>query len=343
MKFFKFLPVFILFCLISPHLQAEDKVIPFKPAWWCQGGHLQTIYGGLFRAKPNLALRRERFELPDGDFLDLDWLEGSEEAPIVVILHGLGSSAHVSYVLSMLEDIQKHSWRAVAVNARGSLEPNRLLETTHAGKSKDLDSVLSRLINTGEAKVYLIGYSLGGNIVLKYLGEKGQAVPKEVIKVAVVSVPYDLEKAAHNLDRGFNREVYTRAMLNNLKPQAFNKAKRFPDDIDFEKVKNINTFQAYDREITARLNGFKNERDYWAQSSSANYLEQIKIPALLIHAANDPFLPERDLPIENINRSSYLKLVLTSDGGHLGFISGNIPFHSDKWLESTVLNFFQSE
>jgi predicted alpha/beta-fold hydrolase len=184
---------------------------------------------------------------------------------------------------------------------------------------------------------------LGGNVILKYLGQKGENVPKEIAKAAVVSVPYDLEKSAHNLDRGFNREVYAWSMLKHLKARTFEKAKRFPDDINFEKVKDINTFQAYDREITARLNGFQDERDYWAQSSSMNYLEPIKISTLLIHAANDPFLPEKDLPVESIHRSPHLKFILTPDGGHLGFISGNIPFHSDKWLEPTIIGFFKDE
>ena len=367
MKLVKFLfllisIVFTSIYLISPNLQAEDKIIPFEPAWWCQGGHLQTIYGGLFHAKPDLLLKRERLELPDGDFIDLDWLDGNEDKPLVVILHGLGSSAHVPYVLSMVEEIQKIGWRAVAINARGSLEPNRLLETTHAGKSEDLDFVLNHLIKMRHsapselsaaqpsmqsasrgAPIYLIGYSLGGNVILKYLGEKGEAVPEEVVKAAAVSVPYDLEQAAHNLDQGFNREVYTRIMLNHLKAQTFEKAKRFPNDINFEKVRNMNTFQAYDREITARLNGFRDERDYWAQSSSVNYLENIKIQVLLIHAIDDPFLPKRDLPLEKIEKLPHLKLVLTQDGGHLGFISGAIPFHPDKWLESTLLGFFEHE
>ncbi len=363
MKSFRFLFIFfILICFIYLNLQAEDRIIPFKPAWWCRGGHFQTIYGGLFRAKPHLPLRRERLEIPDGDFLDLDWVDGKGDEPLVVILHGLGSSARVPYVLSILDGINKTGWRAVAINARGSLEPNRLLETTHAGKSEDLDFVLNYLISMRHsapselsaaqpsmrsasrgAPIYLIGYSLGGNVILKYLGEKGENIPKEVAKAAVISVPYDLAQSAHNLDKGFNREVYTRIILNHLKAQTFEKAKRFPDAIDFEKVKNARTFQVYDREITARLNGFRDERDYWTHSSSVNYLDRIRIPVLLIHAANDPFLPEKDLPLDKINQSPYLKLVLTSDGGHLGFISGNVPFHSDKWLDSTLLGFFEHE
>lgn len=343
MKLVKFLSIFIFISLVSPSLQAEDTTLEFKPAWWCRGAHLQTIYGGLLRSKPDLPLRPERLETPDGDFIDVNWLDGNKNAPLIVILHGLGSSANSSYVLSILDRAHKAGWRAVAINARGSQQPNRLIKTAHGGRTEDLDSVLNYLINTQKSdKIYLVGYSLGGNIVLKWLGEKGESAPKEVIKAAVVSVPYDLEKAAYNLDRGFNREVYTRFLLNHLKVQALDKARRFPGALDFEKVKNARTFKVYDHEVTARLNGFKDEHDYWAQSSSVNYLNHIKIPVLLIHAANDPFLPKKDLPLEKISQSSHLKLVLTSDGGHMGFISGKIPFHPDSWLEQTMFNFFES-
>ena len=304
---------------------------------------MQTIYGGLFRSSPNITLRRQRFETPDSDFLNLDRLDGLPGSPVIVVLHGLGSSTDVPYIHLLLNKIHQEGWRAVAINARGSgHELNRLKEIHHGGKTKDLDSVVHYLIEKENAEtIYIVGYSLGGNIILKWLGEKEAAVPNQVKKAVVVSVPYDLAKAAQNLDRGFNQKVYARVLLKTLKKQALEKEKQFPGIIDVEKVKNAHTFRVFDREVTARLNGFKDENDYWAKSSSTRFLAGIKVPVLLIHTTNDPFLPQKDLPLEAIKQSSNLKLLLTSDGGHLGFISGSIPFRPDDWLERVISEYFK--
>lgn len=340
-----FIFILVVVFLFPVNLKAQEISNKFKPAWWCRSAHLQTIYGGLFRINPKIPLRYERFETPDGDFLDLDRLDGPQNTPLVVVLHGLGSSSEAPYVHLLLNQTRKAGWQAVAINARGSgREPNRLKEIHHGGKTEDLDSVIRYLIEKEHTKaIYLIGYSLGGNIILKWLGEKGAALPKEVKKVVAVSVPYDLAKAAQNLDRGLNQKVYARVLLNTLRKQALGKEKQFPGIIDVEKVKNAHTFQIFDREVTARLNGFKDENDYWTQSSSVHYLKTIKALVLLIHAANDPFLPVKDLPLEIIKQSPTLKLLVTSDGGHLGFISGNIPFRPNDWLERVILEYFKDQ
>lgn len=343
---FKYLVLILVLVFLFPiHLQAQEISNQFKPAWWCRGSHLQTIYGGLFRANPEIPLKRERFETPDGDFLNLSRLDGSPNTPVIVVLHGLGSSSEAPYIHSLLSKIHQAGWRAVAINARGSgKELNRLKEIHHGGKTNDLDSIINYLIETKHEKlIYLVGYSLGGNIILKWLGEKEAALPKEVKKAVAVSVPYDLAKAAQNLDHGFNQKVYTRLLLRGLKKQALEKEKQFPGIIDVEKVKNADTFQIFDREVTARLNGFQDENDYWKQSSSLHFLERIKTPVLLIHAANDPFLPVKNLPLEIIKQSPNLKLLLTSDGGHLGFISGSIPFRPNDWLERVILEYFKDQ
>ncbi len=316
---------------------------PFKQAWWCRGAHLQTIAGGLFRSDPKVPLREERLETPDGDFIVLDWLDGKEHAPLVVILHGLGGSARVPYVHTLLKKIQTVGWQAVAINARGSTEPNRLAETNHGGQTKDLDWTIRKIIERKKTdKIYLVGFSIGGNQALKWLGEQGEHAPVE--KAVAVSVPYKLATSVQNLDKGFNRKVYTSRMLKSLKTHALEKERRFPGSLDRKKVAESSTFQVYDREATARLNGFKNETEYWSQSSSENYLLKIRRPTLLIHAADDPFLPERDLPLEKIKRNaSYLELLLTPAGGHLGFVSSKCPFRLDDWLEQTILDFFTAE
>ena len=328
---------------LCPRAEAE-QAWKFEPAWWCRGEHCQTIYAGVFRWAPKLALRRERIDTPDGDFLDLDWLDGNTNSPLVVILHGLGSSSKTPSVQILLDEIRKLDWRAVAMNARGaSGEPNRLRVTNHAGRSDDLDWVVKQILkNEKPEQIYLVGFSLGGNIILKWLGEQGAAVPPQVKRAVAISVPYDLWKTTEFLDQGFNREVYTRALLDKLKSQILAKEKLFPDIINWEKAKRAKTFKVYDHEVTAPLNGFKDEVDYWARSSSAAYLDKIRVPALLIHAANDPFLPAEFLPYEQIRKSGNLTLLLTQDGGHMGFISGHYPWTEKRWLEKTILSFLSS-
>ncbi len=329
----------IFFC--SP-IQASAYEGSFKPAWWCRSRHFQTICGGLFRPKPDVPVTHERLNTPDGDFVDVDWLEGAPGSPYVVILHGFGSTTQAAYVVTLLDETRKAGWRAVAVNARGAIELNRLIELNDAGDTRDLDWLVRQLIQTKKAeRIYLVGFSVGGNRVLKWLGEKGAAIPDEVKQAVAVSAPYDLAKTARNLDKGFNKRVYTRSLLKTLRAQALAKDRQFPGVIDKEKVLKAKTFNVYDREVSAPLNGYADEREYWAKSSSMNYLQTIHVPTLLIHAANDPFLPKEDLPIAAIEKSEYLKLLLTPDGGHLGFVSGKIPFKQDRWLERQILDFFR--
>ncbi len=328
----------ILFCSPVEVFASENS---FKPAWWCRGRHFQTIYSGLFRPKPDVPVTRERLNTPDGDFVDVDWLDGPPGSPYVVILHGFGSSTRAAYIATLLDEIRKAGWRAVAGNARGAIEINRLIELNDAGDTRDLDWLVRQLIQTKKAeRIYLVGFSVGGNRVLKWLGEKGASIPSEVKQAVAVSAPYDLAKTAKNLDKGFNRRVYTRSLLKTLRAQALAKDRQFPGVIDKEKVLKAKTFQVYDHEVSAALNGYADEREYWAKSSSMNYLQTIHVPTLLIHAANDPFLPKEDLPIAAIEESKHLKLLLPRDGGHLGFVSGKVPFRQDRWLERQILDTF---
>ncbi|MBI3312957.1 MAG: alpha/beta fold hydrolase [Candidatus Omnitrophica bacterium] len=340
-KSFKILKIHaVYFFLIALNLGASPVQDDFYPAWWCRGGHLQTIAGALFRQTPSIPLQRERIETPDGDFLDLDWFSTGQKSPLVIILPGLGSSSEASYIRTLFKEIQNRKWQAVTLNARGTTGLNRLPKTSHGGQTEDLDWVIRRIIENQHAeKIFLVGYSIGGNQILKWLAEKGENVPAVIEKAVAVSVPYDLAQTSRNLDRGFNRRVYTRTMLEGLKKIVLEKEKKFPAAMDYQKVKSAATFKVYDREVTARLNGFQNESDYWTKSSSAKDLEKIRKPVLLIHAKNDPFLPVRDLPLEEIKKSRFLHLLLTRDGGHLGFVSARRP----DWLEKTILEFLQSK
>jgi len=314
----------------------------FKPASWCAGANAQTIVGALFRPKPRLPLIRKRIDTLDGDFLDLDFLEGegAGERPTVVVLHGLEGSSRVPYVLSLLGEIKRRGIAACAVNMRMcSGEPNRLLATYHSGKTEDLDCVVRHLREKeNRRKLFLAGFSIGGNMVLKWLGEQGGRASEIIEKAAAISVPYDLAKSVELLDRGFNREVYTRSLLRSLKAKLAQKKRLYPDAIRLDPIKQCNTFRVFDREVTAPLNGFRDEMDYWTKASSRPFLKNIRVPTLLVHAEDDPFFPGRLLPYEEFRKSDYLHPLIVPTGGHVGFVSG-APWKWDLWLEKTVLDF----
>jgi len=318
----------------------------FKPAWWCRGAHTQTLAGALLKRKLRLVLKRKRFETPDGDFLDMDYLNESptdenKNVPCVVIVHGLDGSSKSPYVQSLLKEIQIQGGSAVAINMRMcSGEPNRLKQTYHSGRTEDLDWILQALTQEyAPENLCLVGYSIGGNIVLKWLGEQGSRASLRVGKAVAVSVPYNLSQSVDMMDRGFNREVYTRALLSRLKKKVLIKKKDFPNAIHYEKVRGCKTFKAFDREVTAPLNGFRDEVDYWLKSSSENFLKSISLPTLLIHAEDDPFYPGHLLPLEDIRQSRFLETLFVPHGGHVGFVSGPWPWKQKRWLEDQILNF----
>ena len=258
----------------------------------------------------------------------------------MIVLHGLEGSSQASYVLSLLEEIKRRGRPACAVNMRMcSGEPNRVLATYHSGKTEDLDCVIRHLREkNNREKLFLAGFSIGGNIVLKWLGEQGARASEIIEKAVAVSVPYDLAKAVELMDRGFNREVYTRSLLASLKAKLRVKKHLYPDAIRFERLKKCGTFRVFDREVTAPLNGFRDETDYWSKSSSQPFLKDIRVPVLLVHAEDDPFFPARLLPREEFRKSDYLKPLIVPAGGHVGFVTG-APWRWEPWLEKTTLDF----
>jgi predicted alpha/beta-fold hydrolase len=319
----------------------------FKPAWWCRGRNAQTIVGALWRPKPRLRFIRQRIDTPDGDFLDLDFLEAagaeSGEEPLIVILHGLEGSSQAPYVLSLLGEIKRHGMAACAVNMRMcSGEPNRTLATYHSGKTEDLDCVLRYLKEKeNRQRLFLAGFSIGGNIVLKWLGEQGSRASGLVEKAAAISVPYDLAQSVELLDRGFNREVYTRLLLASLKAKLRVKERLHPGATRWGLIKKCSTFRVFDREVTAPLNGFRDETDYWTKASSRPFLKDIRVPTLLIHAEDDPFFPAKLLPYEEFRKSDDLHPLIVPTGGHVGFVTGQ-PWRWDLWLETRTLDFLSS-
>jgi predicted alpha/beta-fold hydrolase len=287
--------------------------------------------------------RRERLDTPDGDFLDFDWTDGDPagpNSPLLIVLHGLEGSSRAKYVLGLLSTAAGRGWAGVAVNFRScSGELNRLPRFYHSGETEDLDWVVSTLITRSPHRpLAIVGYSLGGNVLLKWLGERGEKVPDQVRAAVAVSVPYDLGVAAYRVDHGFGR-VYGQVFLRTLKVKALEKAARFPGLVDLELVRGLSSFAAFDEHVTAPIHGFAGARDYWTRSSCLPWLEQIRRPTLLISAGDDPFLPSDYLPREAVARSSWLDADFTEQGGHVGFVQGPWPWSGSYWVDQRAVEY----
>jgi len=314
----------------------------FQPAWWCPGGHLQTIWGSLFRRR-RLPLRRERLDTPDGDFVDLDWLEGPATAPLLLVLHGLEGSVRSHYVTGLLAEARGRGWRGVALSFRGcSGEPNRQPRFYHSGETGDLDHVVGRVVaREPAARIGAVGVSLGGNVLLKWLGERGAGAPPQVAAAVGISVPFDLAASARILDRGLRRVVYTANFLRTMRQKVREKARAFPGFVDVAAAGRARTFAAYDRVVTAPLHGFRDERDYWTRASSGPYLARIRRPTLLISALDDPIVPHDALP-DPAALPPGVRAEFLTRGGHAAFLEAGWPWRARSWAERRALDFLGS-
>lgn len=302
-----------------------------------RGGHFSTIYPTLFRRIGTPAIKRERLELPDGDFLDLDWSPRRNNR-LAIIGHGLEGESSAKYIRGMSLALQKRGWDTLAWNCRGcSGESNRLLRSYHSGVSDDLGSVVDHALTKEYRSLALIGFSLGGNIVLKYLGEQGSLVPPEVKAAVAFSVPCDLTSSSLRLGDHDNR-IYMSRFMDGLKDKVIQKNEVFPGKLDLAGIKKVKTFAEFDDRFTAPLNGFTDARDYWTRASSKPHLSAITIPALMVQALNDPFLPEPCFPREIAEKSRYLSLETPPHGGHVGFVSRG----QEYWSETRSAEFLNS-
>lgn len=314
----------------------------YRAPKWLLGGNAQTIYPYLLSRKLSVCYRRERWELEDGDFIDVDWLDGKPDKPLVVLLHGLEGGSHSHYALSIMRLLQVMRWRGAVIHFRGcSGYPNRLPRAYHAGDSAEIDSMMRRVVMTnrfvGNSRCYVIGVSLGGNALLKWLGEQGERAKAMVAGAVAVSTPVDLAAAGNTLDSGFNR-IYTQHFLASLKRKAVDKNRCFPGLLDIKAVMACNSLYEFDNLVTAPLHGFRNTEDYWQQSSSKQWLNHIRVPTMLINARNDPFLPEHALPVTG-DIAPFVSLEFPDQGGHVGFIHGTFPGKLE-WLPKKILHFF---
>ncbi len=266
----------------------------FRPAWWCTNRHAQTIWGPLFR-RGRLPFRRERVFTDDGDFLDLDWIDApaAADAPLLFVLHGLEGSSRSHYVTGLLAGARARGWRGVAMHFRScSGELNRLPRFYHSGETGDFDTVVHHLVARDPAlRIGVVGISIGGNVLLKWLGEQGSRAPAAVVAGAAISVPFDLAACARVLDRGFAKVVYTANFMRTMRRKVVEKARVHPDFVDVAAARRARTFAAYDLAVTAPLFGFADAEDYWRRASSRPYLAAIDRPTLLLNARDDPFIP----------------------------------------------------
>lgn len=299
--------------------------------------HVQTIFPSMFRRVRGIQYRRERIGTPDDDFLDVDFsFTGSKR--IAVLLHGLEGDSHRHYMMGMAKALNRGGWDAAAMNFRScSGECNRRLRFYHSGDTEDLRTVLSHISSSYRyEEISLVGFSLGGNVILKYLGESGEQHHSLIRKAAVFSVPVDLGACSLNLDRSSNR-IYLKRFLRMLHGKIRMKMRMMPDEIDDRGFRNIKTFKEYDDRYTAPIHGFADALDYWERSSSKQFLSAISIPTLLVNAADDPFLPDECYPTEEAVNSEKLQLEITSNGGHVGFVTFNTS--GEYWSETRAVKF----
>ncbi len=316
----------------------------FKPAWGCHNRHLQTLYPALLRKSPVITFNNELLELPDGDFIDLAWTENQSDTdqnnPIIILLHGLEGSINSHYAKGILKKVHSYGWQGVLMHFRGcSGRHNRLDRSYHSGETGDIHTLISTLkIRYPDRKLAAVGISLGGNVLLKYLGEQGTA--SELSVAMAISVPFDLADGARVLNKGFSK-LYQRHLINRLCKKMRDKFKDKATPVDLDKLNEWNNFYSFDHNVTAPLHGFKSADDYYTKSSSKQFLKNITTPTLILHSKDDPFMSQQAIPTEE-ELSSSITLELSEHGGHVGFVYGNTPFSTEYWIEKRLFDFFKS-
>ena len=309
----------------------------YRTPFYVSNNHFQTIYTSVIRNVGSIDYQRERITTPDQDFLDLDWSTvGSRR--LVLVLHGLEGSSFSKYIISTIKCCNHEGWDAVALNFRGcSGEPNRLLRTYHIGETGDLDVVIKHLVAKRQYdEIAIVGFSLGGNVALKYLGERSSWVHPQVRKAVAVSVPCELTTSIECIDSWYNY-IYRRSFLDNIKAKLRLKAKLFPNQFLPESMFHAKTFYDFDDLYTSIIHDFEGADDFYKKSSSLQFIPNITIPTLLINAADDSFLSSECYPVNLAKEMPNFFLEIPENGGHVGFIA----FNDDGfyWIEKRILEF----
>lgn len=309
----------------------------FRPAPWLRGCHRQTLFASQLRPGPAISVNNERLELVDGDFIDLAWLpdqDQSPDTPLVVVLHGLTGSIESKYARGLLRQIQARGWRGVFMHFRGaSPEPNRLPRNYHSGDTQDfrtlVDTLRQRFPN---APLAAVGYSLGGNVLVKYQGEEGHCSP--LTTAAAVSVPFDLSVCAHTINQGMAR-AYQHYLVSKMRTDIKRKFEHIEPPFPLPNLHSLRTFPEFDDAITAPMHGFASAADYYERASSGPFLKHIGTPTLVIHAEDDPFMSPGMIPTETM-LSDEVRLELSRHGGHVGFVAADRLYRPVYWLETRI-------
>lgn len=315
----------------------------FRAPWWQPGGHVQTIWAALCaKGGESPTWRRERWDTPDGDFIDIDFSSGltSASAPTLVLFHGLEGSSSSHYAKALAQVCAQRGWHLAVPHFRGcSGEPNRLLRAYHSGDSDEVDWVLRRLLQSASGELLAMGVSLGGNALARWAGLRQQAAAELVKGAAVICAPLDLVAGGVNLGQGLNRWIYTPMFMRTLVPKALAKWQQSPGVFDRERLQRARTLHDFDDVFTAPVHGFRDADDYWSRASAKPLLKQVAVPLLLLNARNDPFVPAHSLPRPD-EVSATVQLWQPPHGGHVGFASGAWPAHVQamplavtEWLE----------
>ncbi|MBS0434845.1 MAG: alpha/beta hydrolase [Proteobacteria bacterium] len=302
----------------------------YRSPLWLPGGNAQTIWPALFAQRPDgaaLAFRRERWHTPDADFVDADWLGEDLNAPLLVMFHGLEGSTRSHYAQAFADWARRHGWRFVLPHFRGcSGELNLAPRAYHSGDFEEIGWMLAQAKARHAGPLAAVGVSLGGNALLRWAEEAGDTAAATARAVAAISSPIDLAAGGHAIGRGFNRLVYTRMFLRTMKPKALAKLAQHPGLFSREKLLAARDLYEFDDVFTAPLHGFRNTDDYWARGSAKPHLPLIRIPALVLNARNDPFVPGASLPAAH-EVGSRVTLWQPEHGGHVGFPAGRWPGH----------------
>lgn len=325
-------------------------IVPFtlstyRPAWWLPGPHLPTLWGKLVRRRPRLQTTAERWQTPDDDWVAVHRLAAPLGAPRVLILHGLEGSARSHYAMGLVAESRRRGWEAAVLQFRscgGAL--NEQPRFYHSGETTDLAFVVRRMVSEAPGvPLGLVGVSLGGNVMLKWLGEAAAEMPPEVHAAAAVSVPFDLGRGARHIDRGFAR-VYQAHFLRSLRRKALRKLERFPGLFDRAALDSARTLADFDHAVTAPVHGFSSADDYYGRSSALRFLHAIRLPTLLLSAVDDPFLPAAVLEEvrEIASANPALTMEFHAQGGHAGFVGGAVPWRAVYYAERRALDFLDA-
>lgn len=320
--------------------QGNVFISPFKHAWWLPDQHSQTLFSTVFKRSIPLKLTEEELDLPDGDFVEMVWTEPTTSGPVVVLFHGMEGSAKSGYAQGILNTVHQLGWQGVVMHFRGcGKKDNRLPRWYHSGDSPDIDFFIQFLQQRFPGRpLAAIGVSLGGNALLKYLGEKGDDSPLSA--AMAISVPFELSNTSFHLTTGFSR-LYQRHLVKLVRKKIIDKHKKMPLNIDIEAFKKAKTFYEVDN-AAAKMHGFENADDYYQRASARQFLKSISVPTLILHSENDPFMTPAAIPTQ-AELSANVTLELTKSGGHVGFVYGDNPLKPKYWIDQRVQQFLSQQ